>query len=654
MAQARNKPRKLWLNGAVIAGIVIALVNLSAGVWDELAAYELKTFLGNWYRPWMPWIVFLVSAAASVLGLIIAARQGRGGPQSDNPLISVVQDKPTNSPVAVNTTATGTIAAGNMVASGDVVVGNVTNIHNTVQAPPGPSATPSPLHQLPAVPADFTGREAELSQLRGQVGEKGVAISGLRGMGGIGKAALALKLAHETAPGYPDAQIFVDLLGTTSPLPPAQVMEHVIRAWHPEARLPEDPAQLRGLYNTVLADKKALLLLDNARDAAQVQPLIPPAGCLLLVTSRQNFHLSGLDFLELRRMDPVEARRLLLRIAGRLTDSEADAIAQRCGYLPLALTLAGGALKTRRGLSPQEYLDRLADAQRRLKELEPVRASFSLSYDLLTQEQQARWRALAVFPGSFEVVAAAAVWELAQAPAQDTLDQLDGYSLLEYDQASGRYRLHDLARDYARYCLADPERAAAQLRHARHYHNLLAAADQLYLQGGHGVTQGLGRFDLERANIEAGQAWAAAHSKEVKEATELCKGYPGVASDILSLRLHPQTYISWMETALASARELKHRQAEGVHLGNLGNAYADLGQPQRAIEHHEQALVISREIGDRRGEGQDLWNLAVVLDGLGRRREAIARARESLQALAESQSPDADMVRRRLAEWGGG
>ena len=156
--------------------------------------------------------------------------------------------------------------------------------------------TATALHQLPRPSDDFTGREVEKAELLAQIEGGGVAISGLRGMGGIGKTALALVLAHELAPRYPDAQIYLDLKGTSrDPLSSADAMAHVIRSFNRETSVPRDEAALQGLYHSVLHGQRALLLMDNAADAQQVQPLVPPEGCTLLVTSRQRFDLPGLS-----------------------------------------------------------------------------------------------------------------------------------------------------------------------------------------------------------------------------------------------------------------------------------------------------------------------------------------------------------------------
>ncbi|MFZ1009192.1 MAG: hypothetical protein WAN65_20285 [Candidatus Sulfotelmatobacter sp.] len=312
----------------------------------------------------------------------------------------------------------------------------------------------TPLFQLPPPPADFTGRTTELAELRAAIEKGGVHISGLQGQGGVGKTALALKLAAELAPNFPDAQIYLDLKGVSEkPLTAAEAMSHVLRTFHPEAKLPEKEEDLRAQYLSVLNNKLVLLLMDNAKDAAQVRSLIPPAGGALLVTSRQHFALPGLQAKNLETLSPPDAKDLLLRIAPRI-DGEAEAIAKLCGYLPQALRLAASAIAVRADLEPGGYARQLADEKKRLELLagddESITASITLSYNLLDRETQKRWRTLAVFPETFDAHAAAAAWELEGAAARDALSQLLQHSMLEWNDATERYRLHDLMRDFTR------------------------------------------------------------------------------------------------------------------------------------------------------------------------------------------------------------
>jgi hypothetical protein len=240
---------------------------------------------------------------------------------------------------------------------------------------------------------------------------------------------------------------------------------------------------------------------------AQVEPLIPPAGCAMLVTSRAHFTLPGLFAKNLNEMTRQDAVELLLKIAPRIGNhspglpSLVDEMAKLCGYLPLALRLAASALAERRDLRPEKYLRRLTEATGRL---ELVDASLSLSYELLAPENQRLWRSLAVFPGTFEREAAAAVWQVEDAVAEDALGELVKFSLVEWEEDESRYRLHDLARVFADAQSSGGERDAAQRRHAEHYKDVLAAAQRLYLESGEAVRRGLSLFDAERANIEAG------------------------------------------------------------------------------------------------------------------------------------------------------
>jgi len=494
------------------------------------------------------------------------------------------------------------------------------------------AAAATSLHQLPPPPGDFTGREEELAALCRAIEQGGATISGLRGMGGIGKTVLALKLAGQITPRYPDAQIYLDLKGTgPTPLTPGEAMAHVVRAYRPTERLPESEAELCGLYRSVLHGQRALLLMDNAAGAAQVEPLIPPPSCLLLVTSRQRFALPGMWPINLDTLPPPDARNFLLRIAGRIGDC-ADEMARLCGYLPLALRLAGSALARQEDLRPVEYLRRLEDRQTRLGLVE---ASLSLSYDLLGEGLQRRWALLAVFPGTFEQGGAAAVWGLEADRAQDGLSELLCYSLVEWDPEAERYRLHDLARVFAGSRLGGAERASGRERHAVYYQTVCGAADEFYARGGEWLLRGLGLFDLEWDNVEAGHRWAEENAAGNRRALELCDDYPAGCASILSMRQHPRQRIAWLETALTAARRLDRRQAEGSHLGNLGLAYAALGEVRRAIEYHEQALTVAREIGDRRGEGAILGSLGIAYYALGEVRQAIEYYEQALTIARE-------------------
>jgi len=490
------------------------------------------------------------------------------------------------------------------------------------------------LHQLPPPPRDFTGREAELARLRAAFGEGGATISvkagdgdasglgGVQGMGGVGKTALALQIALELAPRYPDAQFFLDLKGAHpdgKPLTTAEAMAHVIRSYRQDAVLPEDPKQLTDLYRSILHGKKALLLMDNAADAAQVGPLIPPPPCAMLVTSRQHFTLPGLAAVDLYVMEPADACKLLLKIAPRIA-GHAQAVAELCGHLPLALRLAASALAEHKDISPEQYALRLTDARQRLK---LVDASLSLSYGLLDADMRRRWAMLAVFPGTFDCPAAAAVWEVGADHAAGVLGELVRSSMVEWNESSKRYHLHDLARVYADSRLDATEREASKHRHASHYLAILGQADRLYMQGGESLARGLALFDLEWANIQAGQACAAGRADADKTAAHLCSDYPDAGIYCLCLRLHSRRQIDWLQAGLTAARTLKDRAAEGVHLGNLGLAYARLSETRRAIEFYEQHLSIAREIGDRRGEGQALGNLGLAYAALGETRRAI-------------------------------
>jgi len=447
-----------------------------------------------------------------------------------------------------------------------------------------------PIPRAPPPPQDFTGRGEELEVILKSF-DRGATITGLRGTGGIGKTALALVMADRLKSRFPDGQIFLKLEGTSpNPLKPAEAMAQVIRAFRgSEERLPEDQNELQGLYNSVLEGKRILLLLDNAADDKQVIPLLPPKGCAALVTSRQNFTLPGMPQpFSLDTMKPEEGRDLLLKISPRIGD-RAEELARLCGHLPLALRAAASFLAVQTDLKPSVYLEELRSERTRLEKIGregvdlDLEACFDLSYSRLPAETARIFRMLSVFPSDFD---AAAEEVICQDEGHQHLSELLRWSLVEFPrpEGEGRYHLHDLVRLFA-VSLQDGDKDL-NLRHATYYQELLWKANNLLLQGKDSTHRGLQLFDLEWTNIQRGQNWTATNADEDIEAARICSNFAWTG-DILSLRLHPQENVRWLLAALSAARRLESKEAQGAHLGNLGIAYKNLGEPRKAIEFHE-------------------------------------------------------------------
>lgn len=488
-------------------------------------------------------------------------------------------------------------------------------------------------HQLPPPPRDFTGREADIQELLDQIRTGGATISGLRGMGGVGKTALALKLAETLTPDFPNGQFYLDLKGTTQPLSATEAMAHVIRAYQPDRKLPENEAEVLNVYRSILHDKQTILLMDNAATREQVEPLIPPAGSIMIVTSRERFTLPGLYPKNLDTLSPDDARALLLKISPRI-DNYADEIAQLCGYLPLALRAAASLLEVTPDLDPADYTASLRDERHRLETIGKegvdldVEASFNLSYSNLSDYAKRVFAMLSIFPGSFGAKSEEYVCEDA---GHSILSNLVKRSLVEWDEKNRRYHLHDLARLFAASHLDEKLIGKARLYHARHYRDVLAAADELYGKGGDSITKALEIFDTEWPNIRAGQAWAAANIADSDDITDLCSSYPVVGWHLINLRLPPQERISWREKAIAAARLKGDIVAEAAHLGNIGNAYRHIGKLRRAIELHEQALILDQQFGTPQGKASQLNNIGSNYLDLG---EPIRAVELHEQALA--------------------
>ncbi|OWK45070.1 High-affnity carbon uptake protein Hat/HatR [Fimbriiglobus ruber] len=510
--------------------------------------------------------------------------------------------------------------------------------------------------QVPPPVPDFTGREKEFEAMAGALARGGtVMIAAARGIGGAGKTELAKAVAARVRDSFPAGQLFVDLRGVSdNPTTPADVMRQVILTFHPDAKLPDDADKLLPLYRTTLANAgPVLVVLDNAKDRAQVKDLVsvaPPVG--FVVTSRAAIRLDGVKPVEIDRLSPDDARALLRGIIGpdRGTDAELDELAGLAAGLPLALRVAGNYLLNDPIETVPDYLAKLRVERAKWLHDDETDVMTVLGYSAgqLIREnvgRAERWQMLSVFPADFDEPATADVMGVAADAARVDLKDLLARGLVQFDDKALRFRLHDLLREVANRAFeavpGHPSAAetgsrmeAAELRFSEHYCGVLSKAENLYLQGGKGVTDGLSLFDHEKANILAGWQWAVRCQTKLA-AAKLVASYPSAGANILSLRLTARERIVWLKEQTNACRKAGNRRGEGSALGNLGLAYADLGRVDDAIEHYRQQLVITREIGDRRGEGNALGNLGSAYADLGRVDDAIEHYRQRLAIARE-------------------
>jgi tetratricopeptide (TPR) repeat protein len=508
-----------------------------------------------------------------------------------------------------------------VTAGQNVYAANELHIHEAAKA------SFSLLHQLPSPPAHFTGRDEDLAELEKELASAhttGATISGkhagLQGMGGVGKTALATVLAHRLKDHYRDAHFISICAGLTRdhrpPVTPAEAMQSIIHVFQPEAKLPEALDQLTSIYNGVLNEAgRVLLFLDNAADGEQVKPLLPPANCLLLVTSRNHFSLPGMAARNIDCLRPEKSEELLRKLSSRIKGCEKVA-AELCGHLPLALEVFAGVVEDNNTYFVADLLERL---RRQPAQLTKTEAAFQVSYDLLAEDLRWRWTALAVFPASFDLRAAAAVWNdgragsplpaagvsqadgrraRSDAPYQqipdsdrEAMQALVTASLVEWNEANGRFRLHDLVRESCDGKLTVAERTELHLAHARHYTAVGYEAQELYKTKGKHL-DGLAMFDRERVQIEAAYARLAGRDDEAG-ARQMIALEDAVVYTGQALRFPPHQRIAWLESQLRAARTMKDRQREGEALGNLGLVYVDLGDPRKAIEFFERSLVFN-------------------------------------------------------------
>ncbi|MBB5867996.1 DNA-binding SARP family transcriptional activator/RecA/RadA recombinase [Allocatelliglobosispora scoriae] len=519
---------------------------------------------------------------------------------------------------------------------------------------------PGPVQPRPAqLPADVTAFVARtdlavtLAQRLTAGGTTAPAAVAVSGAAGSGKTTLAVHVAHRVKDGFPDGQLFADLRGEDGPLDPAEVLARFLRALGEDARtIPPGLDERAALFRVRTAGRRLLVLLDNAAGEPQLRPLMPAdPGCAVLVTSRRRIAaLLGAHEADLGVFDPVGALDLLRTMLGpaRVDAERADclAVAQRCGYLPLAIRIAAARLAARPHWPVARLAERLADESSRLDVLSlpdlAIRSSLALSVNALDPaDRQLFARLGGVEAAHLPSWAAAALLDLPAADAEEPIERLAEARLVEAEPSSpARYHLHDLVRSLARERLADDAGAAAAQE--RFLGGWLTLADAAYdrLPGGfrRAAPQSAPRWsgwrpaeldellgdpavwcEGERTSLVAAvrQAASAGH-------TELAWNLAVTLARFFELREHLDDWQSTHETALRACLAAGDRVGEAYLLRGLGEVRLNRDHFAEALGFLRPALAIMRELADLPGEGAVLRAAGTAHRMLGEEAEAMA------------------------------
>ncbi|WP_203855375.1 BTAD domain-containing putative transcriptional regulator [Plantactinospora mayteni] len=538
--------------------------------------------------------------------------------------------------------------------------------------------------QLPADLAEFTGRTAQLARLDGLL-ERGGAGSGdhratrppgpaatviavVSGTAGVGKTTLAVHWAHQVAHRFPDGQLYVNLRGFDPAGPavdPAEAVRRFLDALGvPAERIPTDLDAQAALYRSQMFHRRMLVLLDNARDAAQLRPLLPGGpGCLVVVTSRAR--LADLVAVEGARpvpLDPLAARQarelLLRRIGGHRAGDEPQALAEilaRCAGLPLALAIVAARVATSPDLSLTDLAGQLRRGADRLDALSTgdpttdLRAVFSWSYRSLSPAAARLFRLLGLHPGpDLSAVAAASLAGRPLAETRETLAELTRSNLVG-QRSAGRYAPHDLLRAYAAEVAervdSERRRRAATDRLLDHYLHSADAADGLLRTERSprplgrirpGVTaerpadhqRALDWFAAERVVLLSVLDHAASTGRDVQ--TWQLGWALGTYLDRSS---HWYDLIGTQRAAMAAARRLADPTAQAVAHRFLARAYTRLARLDDADAQLRNALELYGHSGDQAGQGHTHLNMSLMWERRGRLGEALDHARRALGLL---------------------
>nr|WP_237519402.1 BTAD domain-containing putative transcriptional regulator [Streptomyces sp. HUCO-GS316] len=547
-------------------------------------------------------------------------------------------------------------------------------------APPTPrypaapaSDQPTPA-QLPADLAAFVGRVAQIGQLDLLLPGAGEAptttvVSTVTGMAGVGKSTFAVHWAHRAAPRFPDGQLYIDLRGfdpAGSPVSPDRALRTLLASLGADPpSLPRDADALAACYRTRLAGRRILLLLDNARDARQVRPLLPGnSGCLVIITSRNR--LSGLIAtdgarpIDLDVLSDDEARAFLVRRLGAdrvaAEPSAVDEIIEHCARLPLALSIAAARALSRSAFPLATFAGELADGHRGLDAFSDtdaavdVRAVFSSSYHALTPAAARLFRLIALHPGpDTSSAAAASLAGLTVPHTHHLLTELTQAHLVD-ERAPGRYAAHDLLRTYAGELAhtadAPEEYHAARARVLDHYlHSAHRAgrayspdrqaivppdpsrgvrAEEFALEPGHS-SRAAAWFDAERAVLMAAIGTAAAHGLD----THTWQLAWTIGHYLDRKGLWPDLEAT-QHIAMEAAERLGDPCAQAHVHQSLARAATNLGRTAEARRRMERAVELFTAAGETTACADSHRQLSWVAERHGDLEAALSHAQQAL------------------------
>lgn len=524
--------------------------------------------------------------------------------------------------------------------------------------------------QLPMDVSRFTGRTDELARLDRILVDAdrqptAVVVSAVWGTAGVGKTALAVHWAHRIRDRYPDGQLYINLRGfdpSGTIVTPAEAVRGFLDALGVAAQhVPADPEAQVALYRSLLTGKKMLVVLDNARDADQVRPLLPGApGCLAIVTSRTQLTslvaAEGAYPLPLDLLSPTEARELFIRCLGGnrpIVDPDVvDDIVASCAGLPLALTIVAARAVAQPTTSLDVIAGQLRDTNAGLDVLTAgdtvtdVRAVLSWSYRALTPDAARLFRLLGLHPGpDVSTPAAASLAGLTVSQVRPQLDELIHAHLL-VEHATGRYSFHDLLRAYAgelaRVHDAGEERRAAAHRVLDHYLHTAYAAATLLEPSRDPIELSPpqpGAFPVRPRDLAAALDWFTAEVTTLLGVFGLAATY-GFDTHTWQLAATMSTFLArrgrWhdqeviQQAALDAAWRLGDRPGQANAHRGLARAHLRLGRPNEALAELRKALDGYRESDHRSGQAGTHRSLSVVYAEQDRYREALHHAHQSL------------------------
>ncbi|QPJ64386.1 MAG: hypothetical protein G3M78_02830 [Candidatus Nitrohelix vancouverensis] len=496
------------------------------------------------------------------------------------------------------------------------------------------------LHRFPSGAENFIGRKEELKEIESKESKRPILIN-LFGKTGVGRKAMAFKIADRHKFQFRDAQLYYDMKADAPTSRSAtDVISYIIQSFQPDVDIPSSKLELVKLYRNLTRGKRFILVLDNVDNGKIIKPLISSKNMVFIIVSEFSLELSDWITHQVDEMLKDDAIVLLNSICPQLGFSHI-VFSKSCKNHPFTMVLAARFVKSHPGVDTMEFLNKMSEEVRHLEFIDTesfdrsATAMLNLCYKLLDDDIAVVLRKLLVFPEAFDASAEAFVCEDS---GNTSLALLASFGFLEFDSKNDVYFLEEFVRSFLRSKIQGGERSMAEMRMATYYLTRLVEASELFSSGGAGRVNGMILFDKEWDGIKAGWEWTQKNQSD--EASRLCCSYMEAAGEMLRKRQPLKLVAEWLDAAISASRKVGEEELEKNLMFQQGEILFEQKKLKNACAILLKVLELSKKQKDMKMELASMRMLGLANLELGNLAEAKSYFQNELDYLKATQSTD--------------